>query len=109
MLLLIVGVLMFFLTFCGCVGSLRENICLLQTVRIFYVASNRLKWFELRSFNEGKCLRKLLSLFAIIIMTLRFFFYPPSQFCIFLTVIFILQLIAGILGFVFADKVMYYT
>jgi tetraspanin-33 len=31
-LLLIVGVLMFFITFCGCVGSLRENICLLQTV-----------------------------------------------------------------------------
>ncbi|XP_023651308.1 tetraspanin-33 isoform X1 [Paramormyrops kingsleyae] len=30
-LLLVVGVLMFFLTFCGCVGSLRENICLLQT------------------------------------------------------------------------------
>ncbi|XP_026578479.1 tetraspanin-33-like [Pseudonaja textilis] len=30
-LLVVVGVLMFFLTFCGCVGSLRENICLLQT------------------------------------------------------------------------------
>ncbi|TSK13362.1 Tetraspanin-33 [Bagarius yarrelli] len=54
--LLIVGVLMFFLTFCGCVGSLRENICLLQT------------------------------------------------FCICLTVIFLLQLVAGILGFVFSDK-----
>ncbi|XP_071386750.1 tetraspanin-33 [Centroberyx affinis] len=56
MLLMIVGVLMFLLTFCGCVGSLRENICLLQT------------------------------------------------FCICLTVIFILQLTAGILGFVFSDK-----
>lgn len=31
-LLMIVGVLMFLITFCGCVGSLRENICLLQTV-----------------------------------------------------------------------------
>ncbi|XP_030576189.1 tetraspanin-33 isoform X2 [Archocentrus centrarchus] len=30
--LLVVGVLMFIITFCGCVGSLRENICLLQTL-----------------------------------------------------------------------------
>ncbi|XP_040004512.1 tetraspanin-33 isoform X3 [Xiphias gladius] len=53
--LMVVGVLMFIITFCGCVGSLRENICLLQT------------------------------------------------FCICLTVIFLLQLTAGILGFVFSD------
>ncbi|KPP78051.1 tetraspanin-33-like [Scleropages formosus] len=33
-LLLVVGVLIFFLTFCGCVGSLRENICLLRTFSI---------------------------------------------------------------------------
>lgn len=32
LLLMIVGIMMFFITFCGCVGSLRENICLLQTV-----------------------------------------------------------------------------
>ncbi|XP_031582434.1 tetraspanin-33 [Oreochromis aureus] len=55
-LLLIVGVLMFIITFCGCVGSLRENLCLLQT------------------------------------------------FCICLIVIFILQLTAGVLGFIFSDK-----
>ncbi|KAM6896291.1 LOW QUALITY PROTEIN: tetraspanin-33 [Lycodopsis pacificus] len=54
--LMVVGILMFIITFCGCVGSLRENICLLQT------------------------------------------------FCICLTVIFLLQLAAGILGFVFSDK-----
>lgn len=56
MMLMVVGVLMFILTFCGCVGSLRENICLLQT------------------------------------------------FCVCLTVLFMLQLIAGILGFVFSDR-----
>ncbi|XP_031714630.1 tetraspanin-33 [Anarrhichthys ocellatus] len=54
--LMVVGILMFIITFCGCVGSLRENICLLQT------------------------------------------------FCICLTVIFLLQLAAGILGFIFSDK-----
>uniref|UniRef100_A0A8D2IW03 Tetraspanin n=1 Tax=Varanus komodoensis TaxID=61221 RepID=A0A8D2IW03_VARKO len=32
-LLVVVGTLMFLITFCGCVGSLRENICLLQSVR----------------------------------------------------------------------------
>ncbi|XP_004083082.1 tetraspanin-33 [Oryzias latipes] len=54
--LMVVGIFMFIVTFCGCVGSLRENICLLQT------------------------------------------------FCISLTVIFILQLTAGIMGFIFSDK-----
>ncbi|KAM4711798.1 tetraspanin-33 [Anableps anableps] len=56
MMLMVVGILMFLITFCGCVGSLRENICLLQT------------------------------------------------FCISLTVIFIIQLAAGVLGFIFSDK-----
>ncbi|XP_061815432.1 tetraspanin-33 [Nerophis lumbriciformis] len=56
LMLLIIGVLMFIITFCGCVGSLRENICLLQF------------------------------------------------FCISLTIIFLLQLVAGVLGFVFSDK-----
>ncbi|KAI7791769.1 tetraspanin-33 [Triplophysa rosa] len=56
LLLMIVGIMMFFITFCGCVGSLRENICLLQT------------------------------------------------FCICLTIIFLLQLVAGVLGFVFSDR-----
>ncbi|XP_035280216.1 tetraspanin-33 isoform X2 [Anguilla anguilla] len=55
-LLMVAGVLMFLITFCGCVGSLRENICLLQT------------------------------------------------FCICLIIIFLLQLAAGILGFIFSDK-----
>ncbi|NXO04782.1 TSN33 protein, partial [Rhinopomastus cyanomelas] len=56
-LLMAVGVLTFLITFCGCVGSLRENICLLQA------------------------------------------------FSICLTVVFLLQLVAGVLGFVFSDKV----
>ncbi|XP_029472503.1 tetraspanin-33 isoform X3 [Rhinatrema bivittatum] len=55
-LLIVVGVLMFLITFCGCIGSLRENICLLQT------------------------------------------------FSICLTVVFLIQLAAGVLGFVFSDK-----
>ncbi|NXN65124.1 TSN33 protein, partial [Himantopus himantopus] len=55
-LLVVVGVLTFLITFCGCVGSLRENICLLQT------------------------------------------------FSVCLTVVFLLQLAAGVLGFVFSDK-----
>ncbi|TEA25265.1 hypothetical protein DBR06_SOUSAS1010163, partial [Sousa chinensis] len=55
-LLIVVGILMFLLTFCGCIGSLRENICLLQT------------------------------------------------FSLCLTIVFLLQLAAGVLGFVFSDK-----
>ncbi|XP_018421425.1 PREDICTED: tetraspanin-33 [Nanorana parkeri] len=56
LLLIAVGILMFLITFCGCIGSLRENICLLQT------------------------------------------------FSICLTIVFLLQLSAGIVGFVFSDK-----
>nr|XP_033815293.1 tetraspanin-33 isoform X3 [Geotrypetes seraphini] len=55
-LLIVVGVLMFLITFCGCIGSLRENICLLQT------------------------------------------------FSVCLTMVFLIQLAAGVLGFVFSDK-----
>uniref|UniRef100_A0A8C8BHK1 Tetraspanin-33 n=1 Tax=Otus sunia TaxID=257818 RepID=A0A8C8BHK1_9STRI len=51
-----VGVLIFLITFCGCVGSLRENICLLQA------------------------------------------------FSVCLTIVFLLQLAASVLGFVFSDK-----
>ncbi|NXD73710.1 TSN33 protein, partial [Eolophus roseicapillus] len=55
-LLIVVGVLTFFIAFCGCIGSLRENIVLLQA------------------------------------------------FSICLAIIFLLQLVAGVLGFVFSDK-----
>ncbi|XP_043944763.1 tetraspanin-33 [Protopterus annectens] len=56
-LLIVVGFLMFIITFCGCIGSLRENICLLRT------------------------------------------------FCICLTIVFLMQLACGVLGFIFSDKV----
>ncbi|XP_062465462.1 tetraspanin-33 isoform X1 [Pezoporus occidentalis] len=55
-LLIVVGVLTFLIAFCGCIGSLRENIVLLQA------------------------------------------------FSICLAIIFFLQLVAGVLGFVFSDK-----
>ncbi|XP_061202865.1 tetraspanin-33 isoform X1 [Neopsephotus bourkii] len=55
-LLIVVGVLTFLIAFCGCIGSLRENIILLQA------------------------------------------------FSICLAIIFLLQLVAGVLGFVFSDK-----
>lgn len=32
--LMVVGVVMFFITFCGCIGALRENIRLLKIVRL---------------------------------------------------------------------------
>ncbi|NXK80223.1 TSN33 protein, partial [Amazona guildingii] len=55
-LLIVVGVLTFLIAFCGCIGSLRENIVLLQA------------------------------------------------FSICLAIVFLLQLVAGVLGFVFSDK-----
>ncbi|NWR54229.1 TSN33 protein, partial [Bucorvus abyssinicus] len=56
-LLVVVGILTFLITFCGCVGSLRENIYLLQAF--------------------SACL----------------------------TIVFLLQLAAGVLGFIFSDEV----
>lgn len=52
-------------------------------------------------------------MFLLIFSNYRSYYYSvvfistssSSQFCVCLTVIFILQLVAGVLGFVFADKV----
>ncbi|XP_053912773.1 tetraspanin-33 isoform X6 [Cuculus canorus] len=86
-LLIVVGILTFLITFCGCVGSLRENICLLQVVSARSPALQDLGFSAM---------------------------VPPSslpspssysQFSGCLTIIFLLQLAAGVLGFVFSDKV----
>lgn len=92
-LLVVVGVLTFLITFCGCVGSLRENICLLQTV------SPRGRQVPLGCPPHAGVGPQCLLWPA-----------PPSpsslpQFSICLTIIFLLQLAAGVLGFVFSDKV----
>ncbi|XP_075285274.1 tetraspanin-33 isoform X1 [Opisthocomus hoazin] len=81
-LLVAVGVLTFLITFCGCVGSLRENICLLQTVSVRH------------------CCRGPLA-------APRRHHAPLSrpQFSACLTIVFLLQLAVGVLGFVFSDKV----
>ncbi|NXQ24124.1 TSN33 protein, partial [Alaudala cheleensis] len=81
-LLIVVGVLTFLITFCGCVGSLRENICLLQLV------SARGALVAPRCPCRGPLTVTLL----------------PLQFSVCLTIIFLLQLAAGVLGFVFSDK-----
>ncbi|NWT20807.1 TSN33 protein, partial [Vireo altiloquus] len=81
-LLVVVGILTFLITFCGCVGSLRENICLLQTVRTLEGSS----WGHL----SVPSVVPSMSLFP--------------QFSVCLTVVFLLQLAAGVLGFVFSDK-----
>ncbi|NWH42219.1 TSN33 protein, partial [Chloropsis hardwickii] len=83
-LLVVVGVLTFLITFCGCVGSLRENICLLQAVS-----------------PAGAGRGTLVASRGPLAVT----FLSP-QFSVCLTVIFLLQLAAGVLGFVFSDKVL---
>ncbi|XP_064297676.1 tetraspanin-33 isoform X3 [Phalacrocorax carbo] len=90
-LLVVVGVLTFLITFCGCVGSLRENICLLQAVSP--------QWGR-QVPPGGPPQDPGITPEAS----------PPSspssrpQFSVCLTIVFLLQLAAGVLGFVFSDK-----
>lgn len=93
-LLVMVGVLTFLITFCGCVGSLRENICLLQAVS-----------------PGGRQVPPRVSPHSAAAPRRLFRGPPPPshsshpQFSVCLTVVFLLQLVAGMLGFIFSDKV----
>lgn len=87
-LFLVVGGVMFILGFAGCIGALRENSFLLKFVR--GLATSALRNSKLPLWDSA---------FEVLTAANA----PPSQFSVFLGIIFFLELTAGVLAFVFKD------
>lgn len=100
-LLLTVGCLMFVITFCGCVGALRENKILLKVVSISKLSCKKCVHFQFSAFNlTGSTCTMILWLSRLTLWCAL-----SSQFVGTLTIIFILELVTGFVAFFFVDEV----
>lgn len=102
-LIIIVGCLMFVITFCGCVGALRENKILLKVVSISKLSCKKCVHFQFNVYylTGSTCVRYD----SMIVPHLTLWCAFSSQFVGTLTIIFILELVTGFVAFFFVDKV----